>query len=120
VDLFGKKYQTENLHGFLDIYNKNMKKQLISEEFKRMQKLAGILDENTLGTKLDVSIGDNSFIVPYEELLYKIGQDHGNNDLYYEAEQAIFDKNFKALVNVLKDYSVYEDYKHMLSLNENV
>lgn len=77
-----------------------------------------LLLETELGTDLDVAITGDNIMLPYEDLLAQIEKDWGKEDLYYEVEQAIFDKDQKQLINILKNWDVYNDYSYLLGLNE--
>lgn len=79
-----------------------------------------LLKESEQGAKNDVElhkiIGN---ILPYEDLLWAVQGEWGKGDLYHDLEAAIFDKNTNEIINILKDYDVWEDYKHILNLNES-
>ena len=78
-----------------------------------------LLKESEIGSKKDIEFQKYSGnVLPYEDLLYTIEAEWGKEDLYYEVEQAIFDKDFEAIVDILMNYGVWEDYKNILNLNE--
>jgi hypothetical protein len=74
-------------------------------------------EDSKLGSKLD-NIAGGSYILPYQELLNRIEEDWGRKDLYYEIETALFDKDIKKAIDILRDWEVYDDYISYLNLNE--
>jgi hypothetical protein len=68
-----------------------------------------------------------SFILPYESLLKQIKKDADSHkeeegklmDLYYEIEQAIFDKNIPQILSILRKYGLYGKYSTLLNINES-
>jgi len=74
--------------------------------------------EDKIGTKNDIDL-EKGRLLPYNELLNQIEDDYGKGDEYYEIEQAIFDKNFEELYNILKRYKMLNKYLHLLNLNES-
>ncbi len=78
-----------------------------------------LLKESELGSQQDIDFQKyTGNVLPYEELLYVIEAEWGKEDLYYEIEQAIFDKDFEAIVDILINHGVWDDYKNILNLNE--
>jgi len=65
-----------------------MKKQILNEEFKRMQKLAGIIEENKSSSNIEQFINDNdfmeSFIANAEESYEYFGDFKNMFDIYEE------------------------------------
>jgi hypothetical protein len=75
-------------------------------------------EEDTLGGKDDVEFTTSIFMVPYLPLLQQIEKDWGKGDMYYEVEQALFDKNIDQVRKILKNYEVDKEYAYLLNLNE--
>jgi hypothetical protein len=79
-----------------------------------------LLNESEQGTKDDVElhkiIGNS---IPFADLLWAVKEDWGKGDLYFELEEAIFDKDADRIKSILQNYDVWDDYKHMLNLNES-
>jgi hypothetical protein len=75
-------------------------------------------NENELGGKDDVEFTTSIFMVPYLPLLQQIEKDWGKGDIYYEVEQALFDKNINQVRKILKNYEVDKEYAYLLNLNE--
>jgi hypothetical protein len=76
---------------------------------------------------LEEEEGSRSFILPYESLLRQIKKDADSYkeeegklmDLYYEIEQAIFDKNVPQMLSILRKYGLYGKYSTLLNINES-
>jgi hypothetical protein len=75
-------------------------------------------EEDTLGGKDDVEFTTSIFMIPYLPLLQQIEKDWGKGDMYYEVEQALFDKNIDQVRKILKNYEVDKEYAYLLNLNE--
>lgn len=80
------------------------------------------LNENTeIGTKHDAYLATLISAKPYEQVLDKASKDWGRESSLYSALESVFIKDrvdFKRLVSILKNYDVYDDYVHLLNLNE--
>jgi hypothetical protein len=67
------------------------------------------------------------FILPYESLLKQIKKDAESHkeeegklmDLYYEVEQALFDKDVPRMLSILRNYGLYGKYSTLLNINES-
>jgi hypothetical protein len=75
--------------------------------------------ENELANPLDVHFTDGVFMLPYQNLLDDIETDFGREDLYYEVQQALYDKDLENVNKILKNYGVYDKYMEP-SLNEAI
>ena len=75
-------------------------------------------EEDTLGDKEDVKFTTSVFMVPYLPLLKQIEKDWGKGDIYYEVEQALFDRNIDQVRKILKNYELDKEYAYLLNLNE--
>jgi len=78
-----------------------------------------LMEESEIGGKEDVEFTTSVFMVPYYQLLQAIEKDWGKHDLYYEVEQALFDRNLKKVKEILQDYEVDKEYMSLLNLNES-
>ena len=82
--------------------------------------------EDETGDKSDVS-ATGEFMLPYNDLLNQIKADatlmkdksDKLMDMYFDVEQAIFDKNPGQIETVLRGYSLYNKYVSFLNLNES-
>ena len=78
------------------------------------------LFESEIGSKKDISVTSKNSAVPFNDLLYQIKKDHGENSpIFQNATLAVIDKDAEELRKVLRDYGVYFDYEHLLGLNES-
>jgi hypothetical protein len=78
------------------------------------------LFENEMGSKRDISITSKNSAVPFNNLLYTIKKDHGEDSpIFKDAALAVIDKDAEELRKVLRDYGVYYKYEHLLGLNES-
>ena len=78
------------------------------------------LFENEMGSKKDISVTSKNSAVPFNDLLYQIKKDHGeNSSIFQDAALAVIDKDAEELRKVLRNYGVYYDYEHLLGLNES-
>lgn len=75
-------------------------------------------EDSELGGKEDVEFATNVLVLPYIELLNAIENDYGRGDIYYEVEQAIFDKNLNQIPDILRRYELDKEYSHITRLNE--
>lgn len=83
-------------------------------------------EDSELGNEKDVKTANNAFMLPYDNLLSQIKADSdamGRSsdelmDMYFEVQQAIFDKNAEQIITVLKNYGMYDKYMNLLNLNE--
>jgi len=75
-------------------------------------------EEDTLGDKEDVKFTTSVLMVPYLPLLKQIEKDWGKGDIYYEVEQALFDRNIDQVRKILKNYELDKEYAYLLNLNE--
>jgi len=79
-----------------------------------------MLEENEVGSKLDINPSSKNSVVPFNDLLYTIKKDHGDKSkLFKDAAGAVLDKDTEELRKVLRDYGVYYDYENLLNLNES-
>ena len=79
-----------------------------------------MLEENEVGSKLDINPSSKNSVVPFNDLLYIIKKDHGDKSkLFKDAAGAVLDKDTEELRKVLRDYGVYYDYENLLNLNES-
>ena len=75
-------------------------------------------EDNELGGKEDVEFATNVLVLPYIELLSAIENDYSKGDIYYEVEQAIFDKNLNQIPSILRKYELDKEYSHLTRVNE--
>ena len=75
-------------------------------------------EDSELGGKEDIEFTTSVFMLPYIELLKIIEKDYGRGDIYYEIEQAIFDKNLVEIPSILRRYELDKEYSHITRLNE--
>lgn len=75
-------------------------------------------EDNELGGKEDVEFATNVLVLPYIELLNAIENDYGKGDIYYEVEQAIFDKKINQIPDILRRYELDKEYSYITRINE--
>jgi hypothetical protein len=76
---------------------------------------------DTLGGMEDIEMADMVSAVPYEKILTYVSNDWGpDSDLYQDLLDAYSAPKFDLnnIMSILIDYDVYDDYKHLLDLNE--
>ena len=77
---------------------------------------------STLGTKKDIELAKVLQAKPYFDLLVAIRNDWGKDSDVYQALVPFFltDKfDNNGFIRTLQEYDVYEQYKHLLNLNES-
>jgi hypothetical protein len=99
-----------------------------SEELKSLirEELTKYLKESEIGGKEDIDpfVLKHMKYIPYLNILSAIAKDWGRDSDYYYSIQNLFSKyeNDKylhdKLIAKLKDFDLYNDYQHLLSLNE--
>jgi len=118
--LFFKLY---NLNKFLYIYNKlkDMKKQILNEEFKKMQELAGIKNDNPVDKLItvlqqaqniadeNINNADNFDLVDFSQTIEKYIDELseiGNFETYYVNEISGSDEDYDNFIDTLLDMAV--------------
>lgn len=79
-------------------------------------------EETEIGGKEDVEFADIVNLKPYDGILMQVRADWGkDSDLYQELlQQYVGEKlNFPKVISILKNYDVYDEYKHFFDMNEN-
>jgi DNA-binding protein Fis len=110
-----------------------MKKQILSEEFKRMQKIAGIINESTLRDADDFAVhyGDEDFFDPFWEAIHNTkvapnpeSKDGWNKITSMTKEELIdtyeLDPNMAAKIENVFANKLNEDNSNNLSIKEKV
>lgn len=76
-----------------------------------------------IGGKPDIEMAQVLQARPYEEILTKVGEDWGkNSDIFHLLLELYMAPkfNYKAFIQLLQNYDVYDEYKHLLNLNESI
>lgn len=76
-----------------------------------------------IGGKGDIELAKLIKARPYEEVLAHVGKDWGRNSDVYNFLLEIFvaDKfDYKAFLQVLQNYDIYDEYAHLFNLNESI
>ena len=84
-----------------------MKKQILSEEIKRMQQLAGIIKENSTpeyDSILDIYNRRKDKMSPYEMSFFKSGGKGGSNPMYHISEE--ISSKFEHLIDYLDNNNI--------------
>jgi len=80
------------------------------------------LKETEVGGREDVEFADIISVHPYDEILMQVRNDWGkDSDLYGELlNQFVGTKlNLPKVIAILKNYDVYDEYKHYFNMNED-
>ena len=93
-----------------------------SSELAKLIK-SNIIKESELGSREDVEdFGIKHLkVIPHFDILTQVAQDWGRDSSLYNALQYYFlrgDLSVSKLAGILKDYDVFDNYKHFLNLNE--
>ena len=103
-----------------DLEEKNINEQSMKKFIKtKLNEMLNIPTE--VGGKEDLEILDIVKAKPYVEILSHVANDWGRDSSLYSnlSDLFIHDKlNLKKLIRILVDYDVYDDYSHLLNLNE--
>jgi hypothetical protein len=76
-----------------------------------------------LGDETDVEMANIVSAKPYDIILAHVMNDWGkDSDLYHSLMNVFMEDRFdiNKLIRVLKLYDVYDDYEHILNLNETI
>lgn len=72
-----------------------------------------------LGTKEDLN--SDAIFLPFIELIATVRNDWGeHSDLFQDLFEVYTERNVSKIIDVLKEYDVFEKYQHLLNLNEEL